>query len=747
MDTINGTLGRGKLSRYRSVRVKQQQQKAQEAVPPTTVTSSAITRSFSRYRHARSKPSDSSARQHSPAPLSNASQGLSSLASSPEKEDDIEVRRNRQEAMQRLMGESSSSSSRSRSRSASQGPARQEVNGTVMEQSKKASFEERMAGRSGEPVGYIEAGGGGVVAGIDAPLSAVSAGERAVRVQCQGSIVSLPVTGSTRAKDLLQAASNSLARGIGSETFILMESFTAFSLERPIRTYEHVREVVNSWVYDGDNFLFIVPVSSEEALRGLEPQEVSMKRAPAEATFDLYHCQRGGKWEKRLFTVRSDGQITMSAKTGRQQHTVCHLSDFDIYSIATLNLSRKERPPKPYAFAIKSQQKASMFLSTENFAHYFCTSDEATAHGFYRHVHRWRSWYLVNKLCTDGTEGPSNQDSHARKLGTLSSEVINDNDRVFHSRGTPGPSPQRRFGRERTSPRGDTAGDWFNDAGEGGGPFLSAGLLGRTYSQRQQVMHGRERGREKLNRHDPASPTTSSPHDLIRSMSQRRSRSRQPDSSPQSSESNTMRTSGNQTLPDVGGGLTRSGSVQRPPQKPLVDLTPVFEEPPQHSRKGKGHGVRVEPGVALVDVATGPELPPNAVVIPPATTWRRPQAPPAMPEHHINQREGDRGGYPSPQEQERGGLYRWQSRNHHHHHHYHYHHAPPAPPAPPSYYQHVHHGFLSRGEVPFRRNGVPKGNGVATGDRNARKPLLDMSDMNPFVEGSLLRNMKSKLKT
>jgi hypothetical protein len=33
------------------------------------------------------------------------------------------------------------------------------------------------------------------------------------------------------------------------------------------------------------------------------------------------------------------------------------------------------------------------------------------------------------------------------------------------------------------------------------------------------------------------------------------------------------------------------------------------------------------------------------------------------------------------------------------------------------------------------------GHGVATGDRNATRPLLDISVDNPFVEGSLLRQL------
>jgi hypothetical protein len=53
-------------------------------------------------------------------------------------------------------------------------------------------------------------------------------------------------------------------------------------------------------------------------------------------------------------------------------------------------------------------------------------------------------------------------------------------------------------------------------------------------------------------------------------------------------------------------------------QKPLVDLTPVYAEPPQHSRKGKGRGVKVQPGWGVAsaagrrhEVAGGMAIPPG----------------------------------------------------------------------------------------------------------------------------------------
>ena len=751
----------------------------------------AITRSMSRYRHGPSRsvrnPGDSSAGDSSDSAAVRAartrqrSRGLSSSdektsTSTSEKEEDNDIKRNRYDAMARLMGESSRSRSTSRSASASRGPetgpARPEPTNQVSgnkrlpeeyhkdkaytktvetkgfknERKQRTSFWERLRRRRSpeadhekSPSGgdYIEAGGRGIVPGIDAPVSAVSTGERKVRVQYQGASSNLSVNGSIQAKDLLHSAAKCLPGGIDPNTFILMESFTAFGIQRPIRNYEHVREIINSWVYDGDNFLFIVPATSEEALRQQEVQEVRAlaTRPPAETTFYLYHCQRGGKWEKRFLTVRSDGQIisTKSMNSTKEQISICHLSDYDIYSVvATSHLSKKEKPPKRHSFAIKSQTKASMFLSTENFVHYVSTNDEGIAQRFYRAVHKWRSWYLVNKL---GAGTPNKVDAN------------NDDDQ----RGIPA---QRRFARERSSPRGgggtlvdniennnNNNGDWFND--NNAGPFLPSGLLGRTYSQRQQGLRERERGREKLNNSDD-SPSRGG---LIHSPSLSRSASRRPGSS-RHSNSSSMRSMGQDPemspspntnglirsgsglrrsdsgLRRSGSGIKRSGSVKQQPQKPLVDLTPVYQEPPQHSRKGKGRGVKVEPGVALIDAATNKDPLSNGIAIPPSTTWRRnrPGSPGPIPE----------GNYTTPNANMH--IHRRHSRLHHSQSHNHQH-------KPISDTSFTPDSLLGRSDVRFPRRGIPTGYGVATGDRNARKPLLDMSDANPFVEGSLLSGL------
>lgn len=225
--------------------------------------------------------------------------------------------------------------------------------------------------------------------------------------------------------------------------------------------------------------------------------------------------------------------------------------------------------------------------------------------------------------------------------------------------------------------------------------FSPSGLLGHTYTYRRQAMRDREE-REKRAKQDPFSA-----QGLLGGGT--------------ASSAAMQKRSGVDTL--VHGtestSLPRRGQTVGQRHKPLVDLTPVFREPPQHARKGPG--VTVESG-PLIDAATGPPLAPGAVAIPPATAWRRPSVETALP---VRTRASTMHSVRQP------------------------------PPLGYSVSNSAGSSPVAMG-VPFTPNSLlanypqgqeTSGHCVATGDRTARKPLLDMSAENPFAEGSLLRRL------
>lgn len=788
-----------KFARYRSVRraASKRQDDLRAAIPavpippvPSEPTSpvtankgTTVVRSVSRYRRQRNPgPSATQPPIPVPVPTSSAPGKSAAPAYDPSKDlketverakasngsdnnegnDENARAKHRQGAMSRLVGGNSRPASKqtleSRANSTSYrkyandndhdtAPNGQERSMKVSDANAQVSGKEKLRSLKGtmklfwskdeekEGASKLAEPNGTVFPGVDAPVSAANAGERHVLVRYRKASTFLPVTPSTTAQDLLLLAQGSFE--IDPQTFVLIECFAQFGLERPLRKYEYVRDVMNSWTNDRENILIIVPAASLDALYQLEAQSAPVEQ-PADTTFHLYHSQRFRKWDKRYVTLRADGQVTVSKKyQGQDQTNICHLSDFDVYSPTLSSLSNDVKPPKKICYAVKSQQKASMFLSTENYVHFFSTSDKEVGEGWYKAIQAWRSWYLVSVLGTgqnkdeeslsEPSDGSSDSKIYQPKplKPLLELEALDQQYEAQESPSSPEgmrSSKAKQFLSRRKSTKSqskpltvdtDIAGVMAQGTAES--PFSPTGLLGQTYVMRQRAMQEREENDRK------AYEDAFSPQGLVAGTAGRR---QHPASQSQpSSRSNTM--TGAQA-PDASASVRRSLSVSKGSHKPLVDLTPVYQEPPQHARKGRG--VAVEPGTLLVDAATTPDLPRGAVAIPPATTWKRPPIPeePTLNSDSNNVKTRSRSNTARSVRNNR----------------------PAASPISPADHAASRDGpfiansLLARSTTQRSAHGGPKvGHGVAMGDRNATKPMLDMSPDNPFVEGSLLRDL------
>lgn len=472
----------------------------------------------------------------------------------------------------------------------------------------------------------------------DVPISAVNAGSRMVRVKYEDTEVSVAITPSTTPVDIVRSTARQISAPIDERSNVLLESFKQVGLERPLRKYEHIRDVLNSWDYDAQNTLVIVTSPTGGKDDDLDVKNVS-KLQPGDTTVYLYHSQKPGRWDKRWITLRFDGQILVSKKHGGETANICHLSDFDIYIPTPRYSSKKIKPPKQVCFAVKSLQKSSMFISTANFVHFFSTSDRQLATSWYKAVQEWRSWYLVNvmgkgqnakeaskDIATNGMrQGVVNAASTAQHRLQLSPEM---KPRIQNAQPTASPlpirSPTTKAGPSSypkkltkdplaTHPATRNPGPTFiqqpSAQTSSPDPFEPASLLGRTYTQRQKAQQ--------------RSPPDELPPPLpLSTLAQPATSS----ASPSTTQKDTF-----STAATVGASATtnikRTSSTRRPqhPQlqmpKPLIDLTPQYQPPPQHTRKGRGVKPEQIPAGGLIEVATSPVV---AIQIPPSREWRRP---------------------------------------------------------------------------------------------------------------------------
>jgi hypothetical protein len=483
---------------------------------------------------------------------------------------------------------------------------------------------------------------------------------QSVAVRCRGIVVNITVTKTTTAQDVLQACSyemEKMSRHMNPDANVLIEPLSNSGVERRLRRYELVCDVMNSWEDDSQYKLMVSPGSPEtdkELDLGNVPRTPS---APDGFSIALYHSQRPGKWTKCYIVLYQSGQMLASKKPdpGRSDKhvvTLCHLSDYDIYSPTEAHMRKVLKPPKKYCYAVKSQQRSALFVNNSNYVHFFCTDDREAAQRFHSLVHGWRSWYLVNRKLNLRSAAERRPQKYNEDSGYKSAPID------FES--TPPASPKHY----PIPPLPVVPAAYLK---ENKSAFAANGLLGDRYDKRkaQAINNGSEQkiaqeadpftdGPSLLNSRTapsatPAYPTTSRPRTSsgsdgpattmpninrakdqsfsVHSPQQQAQRPVYPTSPP------TRRPSTSSRPPSIAP--SRAPSIRERPQQqqqPLVDLTPTFVEPPQWSREGRGRGVRVTDGKPLVDLATNPVLPPSSTAArllkesPPQNLIRRAEA-------------------------------------------------------------------------------------------------------------------------
>jgi hypothetical protein len=594
-------------------------------------------------------------------------------------------------------------------------------------------------------------------------VSAVNAGDRKVLVECGKSRMIFPVTPTTTSVDLIKSASTTMSENINVKSAIILEHFGTVGIQRPLRRYESVRNVMNSWDHDRQNNLILIDPGTGHSELELSTDGVPKQR-PAEAQWLLTYSQRPGKWEKRFITLKSDGQITCQKDLdkAREQTNVCHLSDYDIYTPTQEKIRKKIKPPKKLCLAIKSQQKSSMFETTENFVHFFCSNDRRTADEFHDAVQNWRSWYLVNVL--GAVKKPQSPDNNTEKDGGISTSFTAhahkkmdstsshyqlgsfkplmdtdqigrrpsqrqgpraarvtsvDDKEILESGTVPArrPSTRKQQGPVRAKlaedeplanlTRRTTADERRPSDNSQTEEIAPTGLLGRSYSQRQRETAARNQ-------------LTVAENPLTRQVS---------------SDGLRRQTSTRRNAEAKQGDLGRSSSTRAKNgpggHKPLVDLTPQYPEPPQHNPKvpmGRGYQPdNVGPG-GLIDAATSPE---DALGIPSSTDWRGRNH--TQTHELTKQRSNSRTGADFQR-----GLRPTASQRR------------PATARPTTARAAASHDAVSgsafTGEGLLAKSqegwgGGTKGRGVIDGSR-AKGPMVDFSGENKFAQGSLLNRVE-----
>ncbi len=174
--------------------------------------------------------------------------------------------------------------------------------------------------------------------------------------------------------------------------------------ERPIRHFEVVSEVINSWDKNKSVNLLVAKKTSLATLLHPSvcfishvwvicsftlPRKAMPSSSPVFSTYVEWES-KPRKWCKRWLELREQGlwlskKDTVSIRfltpyvlvvnnyfrQGKDEIFLCSLANFDAYVV-----TRMHKSPKPYVFAVKSTDNLSYFENSADYVHVFCCSEE-----------------------------------------------------------------------------------------------------------------------------------------------------------------------------------------------------------------------------------------------------------------------------------------------------------------------------------------------------------------------------------
>ncbi|KAJ2963975.1 hypothetical protein NQZ79_g1066 [Umbelopsis isabellina] len=152
------------------------------------------------------------------------------------------------------------------------------------------------------------------------------------------------------------------------QSWTLFELANKVGVERPLRDWEIVTDILSTWDQDEKNALLVKKYSYKSTLTS---ESVLGKSEFVPPSGQLHFEYKRGKWHKRSFTVKDNGIYLSRDSKKAGDAPVVPLANVDVYTLTT----PIKKAPTPFGFILKAQQKARIFENPEDFVFSFCADD------------------------------------------------------------------------------------------------------------------------------------------------------------------------------------------------------------------------------------------------------------------------------------------------------------------------------------------------------------------------------------
>ncbi|KAG9124203.1 hypothetical protein FRC07_012412 [Ceratobasidium sp. 392] len=171
------------------------------------------------------------------------------------------------------------------------------------------------------------------------------------------------------AKDVIDSArQRGELEAPGAGGWHLWEQSNECGMERPVRDFELVSDVLKAW--NPEKRVNVLIIRRSQLCGLLKPENIPSS-SPTMSGWVMW-ASKPGKWSKRWLELKEHSLfVSKSDKPGKEQTFLCGVSNFDAYVVTHI-----QRAPKGFVFAAKSTQGSGVFEKEEDSSHVFSCDRE-----------------------------------------------------------------------------------------------------------------------------------------------------------------------------------------------------------------------------------------------------------------------------------------------------------------------------------------------------------------------------------
>ncbi|KAI9329669.1 hypothetical protein DFJ73DRAFT_901736, partial [Zopfochytrium polystomum] len=152
-----------------------------------------------------------------------------------------------------------------------------------------------------------------------------------------------------------------------SPDWTLFEICNDLGIERPLREWEIVTDVLSAW--DSATTKNAI-VMKKYAYRNTLVTSSVVGTFP-KVSGPVYMESKPGRWQKRYCILRNNSLYSCKDSNRTGESLICRLTSFDVYTPLANNM-RRQRAPTKYLFALRSTQNVKIFENAADHVRFFC---------------------------------------------------------------------------------------------------------------------------------------------------------------------------------------------------------------------------------------------------------------------------------------------------------------------------------------------------------------------------------------